>query len=131
MTRLALLFATAALVVGLAGCASPNEATDGPDLNDSVRDVDPAPDATPEFLILNGATYECDDTVDGDGVCDGYELNEGDAGDGTAQTVTANADGTLTVAGHTYRCDNTDVVDADVVDGTDTQGECERYDRDE
>ena len=41
------------------------------------------------------------------------------------------AKGGLTVGGYTYTCDNTDVVDVDVTDATDTAGQCERYDRDE
>ena len=113
-------------LVGLAGCTTPDEASD-----DAEDGLGGGGGATPEFIVVDGSTYECDDTVNADGICDGYELNEGAAGDGTAQSVTANADGTLTIGGSTYSCDDTDAIDVDVTNTTDTTGACERYDRDE
>lgn len=141
MMRSTLLIASLAIVAGLAGCASPSESNvddnvvdDGTgfdDTNDNPFDIDDRTgSSTPEFLMIDGETYECDDTIDLDGICDGYELNEGNAGDGTMETVTA-SNGQITVGGYTYTCDNIDMVDVDVVDDTNTAGKCERYDRDE
>lgn len=116
-----ILLALAAL--GLAGCTAPTESGEESDTAGS--------DATPEYIVVNGATYECDDTINADGICDGYELNEGEAGEGGYQTVTPNEDGTLTLGGYAFHCTDTDWVDVDIVDRTDTRGACERYGRDE
>lgn len=128
MTKLSALVLATGLLVGLAGCVVPEESGDEGPANDSTQDEA----VTPEFIVIEGRTYECDDTFDFDGVCDGYELNEGMAGDGDAQAVTASAEGSFTLAGETYRCEDTDDVDVDpLTDDPDTAGACERYERDE
>lgn len=124
MTKAWILLVAACSVAGFAGCTTPQESGTGDNTTRGTSGM-----VTPEYILVNGLTYECDDTINIDGICDAYELDEGDADDGPVKDITANPDGTLSVSGYLYRCDNVDRVDVDIVDTTDTTGECERYGR--
>lgn len=156
MNKLLTMLLGLGTLAGLAGCATPEEAGPGVDDglgDDTGDDILPGDDTgddgiddgiddgvddgmgdnetgTPEYIMVNANVYECNDTIDLDGICDGYELNEG-ADPANAMDVTPEADGTLMIGGYTFRCTGTDVVDVDVVNETDSAGDCDEYERDE
>lgn len=113
-----------ALAAVLAGCAEPYEAQD---------DATPGDDAAapqPQAVAIDDRVFECDETLDTDGICD--ELVESDDPDAQADvTATSNADGSVTIDGRQYVCDDT--IDVGLEQGNDTgidvtqQGECEEY----
>lgn len=112
----------------LAGCATPDESTDdgldtdvgpGTDIGDEGDNVAGETNATGNMtwttgdrIMINGNPYECDDTLDTDGICDEWDYQEMDAGgNATRESFTSNADGTVTIKGHTYTCDDANTVD--------------------
>ena len=113
-----------ALAVALAGCAGPQEA------QDDTTPGDGAAAPQPQAVTIDDRVFECDETLDTDGICDEYVASD----DPNAQadvTATSNADGSVTIDGREYLCDDT--IDVGVAQDNDTgvdvtqQGACEEY----
>lgn len=121
---------SAGILVGLAGCATPEETADnGLDPRGGADDGLGNDDTTtPDRIRVGGDVYECDDTLDADGSCDSYERQDDATTGSEAQDVTAGADGTIEVGGQTYACEDAD--DVATGDEPTTVGACERYERD-
>lgn len=122
------LLSSSMLAIVAAGCATPQEAIDG--AANATPDDGSRGGATPEYIQVDGSVYECDDTFDFDGVCDGYELDGSDGASG-AQVIMAGVGDRISVGGHSFTCEDQDVVDVGIAGQTPTQGKCARYDRDE
>lgn len=133
-----LMLAMLAIAVALAGCATPEEADTGGDTNDTTDggglggDTNDTTDdtgnqtggdgsrLTGDVVMIDGNAYECDDTLNLDGVCDEWQLSE-DADTQGAEEFQTEADGSVTIDGETYVCDDTNNVQ------TGTTATCETY----
>lgn len=138
------IFTVFALILAavLAGCASPDESGggdtglgdptgvgDGGGLGGNTTDDgtglgDSNGTTVTGSVVIDGYTYECDDTLDNDGICDEYQWDEQGQATGSTdggQTYTS-TDGTVTVNGTQYECDDTNNLQ------TGTNGPpCEKY----
>lgn len=137
MTRdlryLVILVAGLVSAAALAGCATPEESGDdgldtdpgqGGDLGDEGDNglgdgnmtgggntTGNGTWATGDTILIDGNPYECDDTLNADGVCDEWDYQELADETAGAQEFSFNEDGTVTIGGHTYECDDTNTVD--------------------
>lgn len=103
-TKNALLCALTILTLALAGCAEPEET------GEPVGDDGAAAGA--QYVMLGDTAFKCDDTVMTDDVCGEYIVAEEVPADAQMGEGTLNEDGTATINGRTYECDDTVNVDA-------------------
>lgn len=121
-----LMLAGTTLALVLAGCATPDETTDGTPFGDNNDTGDDGVfDTQGQRVVIDQWVYECDDTFDADGVCDGYDLADDQNQTGDETQATVNDDGTVTIDGRTYTCADTNTTE--VGDPAGSAGACERY----